>query len=89
MKQMSHTDRGYNRPLVSVSMNDAQQHHIALSTLSSVDFGFLPAGLVTILSGMMQMGMQLRSSTADVVNNNYFVAGAQAVLNMVETIHTR
>ena len=69
--------------------NDAQQHHHALSTLQGVDFGFLPPGVVALVAGMLQMNMQLRSTTADIVSNNYFVTGTQAVLNMVESMHTR
>ena len=85
----STNERGYNKPLVPVTNNDAQQHHIALSTLAGVDFAFLPGGLVAIVSGMMQMNTQLRSTSSDVVSNTYFVSGTQAVLNMIESMHTR
>jgi hypothetical protein len=74
---------------VPVTSNDAQQHHAALSTLQGVDFSFLPGGVVSLLSTMMQMNVNLRATTADIVSNAYFVTGTQAVLNMVETMHTR
>lgn len=49
----------------------------------------MPGGVVTIVSSMMQMNLQLRATSADVVSNAYFVSGTQAVLNMIETMHTR
>lgn len=82
-------ERGYHKPLLPVSGNDVQQHHHALSALTGTDFTFLPGGAVTLIAGMMQMNMNLRSTTADIVGNSYFVSGTQAVLNMVETMHTR
>jgi hypothetical protein len=72
-----------------VQGNDAQQHHHALTTLQGTDFSFLPRGVADVVSAMMQLNVQFRSTTADIVSNSYFVTGTQAVLNMVETMHTR
>lgn len=72
-----------------MTQNDAQQHHHALSTLQGTDFSFLPPGMATMVTTMMQMNVQFRATTADIVSNNYFVSGTQALLNMVETMHTR
>lgn len=83
------SERGYHHSLITVTNNDVAQHHYALSTLQGTDFSFLPPGLVNIVAGMMQMSVQMRSGTADVVNHSYFVTGAQAVLNMINTLHTR
>jgi hypothetical protein len=87
--KLTGAERGYHRPLLPVQGNDAQQHHHALTTLQGTDFSFLPRGVADVVSAMMQLNVQFRSTTADIVGNSYFVTGTQAVLNMVETMHTR
>jgi hypothetical protein len=87
--KLTGAERGYHKPLLPVQGNDAQQHHHALTTLQGTDFSFLPRGVADVVSAMMQLNVQFRSTTADIVSNSYFVTGTQAVLNMVETMHTR
>lgn len=82
-------ERSYTKPLIPITNNDCSQHHNALSILQGVDFSFLPQGVVSIISSIMQLNVQFRGSSADVVSNAYFVTGSQAVLNMVESMHTR
>eukprot|EP00981_Chlorochromonas_danica_P003586 scaffold662_cov281-Ochromonas_danica.AAC.1 len=87
--RMSPHDRLSYRPTVPISGNDANQHIMALDTLRSADYSFLPNGIDSVIGGLLQMNVQVRSTITDVVNNPFFAMGAQAVINTLESIHSK
>eukprot|EP01032_Pedospumella_encystans_P008250 gene8250-9815_t len=82
-------ERSYSRPLIMITNNDALQHVHAMAILQGTDYSFMPQGAGSIVSSLMNPNAQFRGTTTDIVNNSYFVTGSQAVLNMIESMHTR
>ncbi len=82
-------ERSTHRPPLSLTNNDALQHHYALDALKAFDFSFLPSGVSQLVVGLLQLNVSVRLSTSDVINHQYFVTGSLALLNMVEHMHSR
>lgn len=85
----SQRDRSVFHPSLSISNNDVSQHLIVFENLSRLDYGFLPSGIDRLISGLLQRNIQYRLSMQDIVGHPYFVTGNQAIINTLETLHTR
>lgn len=87
--RLSPRERSCYTPLVAITGNDAAQHLMALDVLRNAEYGFLPPGIDRLVTGLLQMNIQVRQSIADIVNNPFFVTGSQAVINTLESIGTK
>jgi SCY1-like protein 2 len=82
-------ERNSHRCVLTLTNNDVLQHHFALDALKALDFSFLPSGVSQLVIGLLQLNVMVRLTTADIINNQYFVSGSLAVLNMIEHMHSR
>lgn len=86
---LSPTDRLNYRPMLPITNNDVNQHHMSLDLIPSFDYSFLPPGIDRLITGLLQLNVSYRLTSGDIINNAYFVTGNQAVINTLELLHTR
>jgi len=80
------------RMCLVIGFNFANPSYLMIShdsKLSLCCFLIFLQGAGSIISSVMNPNAQFRGTTTDIVNNSYFVTGSQAVLNMIESMHTR
>jgi serine/threonine protein kinase len=87
--KLSLRDRAMYAPCLNITDNDAAQHLMALELLRQMDYTFLPNGIDRLITGLLQLNTQMRSSMTDIASNAYFVTGTQAVINSLETINMK
>lgn len=82
-------DRSSFQPSLSITNNDVNQHLIVFENISRLDFNFVPSGIDHLITGLLQRNPQFRKTMQDIVSHTYFVTGNQAIINTLETLHTR
>lgn len=82
-------DRNMFQPSIGISNNDINQHIMALEILPRLNYSFLPPGIDRLVVGLLQLNLQNRMCIADIVSNGYFMSGQQAIINTLETLHSR
>lgn len=82
-------ERSFYRATVPVTHNDVNQHHLALQALHKMELNYLPNGVQQLLTGLVNLNPQLRMSINELTNHNYFTTGTQAILNLIDVLHTK
>lgn len=83
---LHYANRGSCPPVLNVSTNTVQDHHIALRGLTSLDLSTVPHGVLQLITGMTQYNMNARISVSDVINNPFFHTGNLAVLYVIDNL---